>query len=222
MKTPIRVQFFLHTCPGTCYSTYYYPLSKSRILKFATWHKTDSNSAHRDEFSDGTIVSGGQRGGGRSHSLSWVSGRLPCSKHESWDLHLIFCWNTDFVNFILKTLKFCHPLIRMHLHNLSWLFAKFFLNFNNEGAVFGKYFSTKRSHANLQFPSGYLAVLQFLTKLNATFPCFVVWSMINMYSKWCLQRSQHSNHWILWCCPRPCLWRPPSCIPQPSELYCFQ
>ena len=45
--------------------------------------------------------------------------QLDCSNmnHETFIWH--FCWNTDFVNFVLKTLKFCHTLIRMHLHILQ-------------------------------------------------------------------------------------------------------
>ena len=61
---------FLRTWSDTCYSTYYYHLTKSWILKFATWHQTDSNSANRDKFSDSMIVSGGQRGD--QEVIPWV------------------------------------------------------------------------------------------------------------------------------------------------------
>ena len=45
------------------YMLQYILLSSVEIsLKVATWHQTDSNSAQRDELSDGTIVSGGQGG----------------------------------------------------------------------------------------------------------------------------------------------------------------
>ena len=51
--------FYTHGLVYVTVHTTYYHLSKSWMLKFVTWHQTDSILANRDKFSGGMIVPGG-------------------------------------------------------------------------------------------------------------------------------------------------------------------